>query len=109
MKKAIALSLMAVIVISMLVSCGGNSIVGKWQAEIEGETAAYEFKSDGTLEMSGSGLTFSGTYSVKDDQLTITISFMGMENTDTNKFKIDGDTLTRYDEDGEATVLTRVK
>ena len=107
MKKAIALSLMAVIVISMLVSCGGNSIVGKWQAEIEGETAAYEFKSDGTLEMSGSGLTFSGT--VKDDQHTITISFMGMENTDTTKFKIDGDTLTIYDEDGEATVLTRVK
>ena len=111
MKKAIALTLMAVVLVSMLVSCGGKSVVGKWQLEEDGETIIYEFKKDGKLEMITGGMTVNGSYTVNGDELTITISFMGMEETNSGKFGFEGDNLILYndEEDGENTVLKPVK
>ncbi len=83
---------------TILASCGGNSIVGIWASEDEGD---FEFFSDGTFDADGE----SGTYVVDGNRLKLTDNGGSSETFD---IKINGDTLTIYEEDEEeGLVLTR--
>ena len=48
-------------------------------------------------------------YSVKGDTLTLTMEFFGEKDESEYRFKLEGDALTLFDEDGDATVLKRAK
>ncbi|MBQ6043502.1 MAG: hypothetical protein IJL41_05110 [Clostridia bacterium] len=112
MKKVIAFTLVAVMALAMLVSCGGskNDILGKWKGEEAGVEAVYEFKNDGTVEITAMGFTMTGTYKVEGDTLTMGIEMMGVNDESTAKFKIEGDTLTISEDGGDETItMTRVK
>ena len=83
MKKVIAFTLVAVMALAMLVSCGGskNDILGKWKGEEAGVEAVYEFKNDGTVEITAMGFTMTGTYKVEGDTLTMGIEMMGVNDS----------------------------
>lgn len=71
----------------------------------------YTFNEDGTGSISALGETIDFTYEIDDDQLSISMTYEGETETESGKFKVDGDTLTLYSSDGESvdTVLERVK
>ena len=95
MKKfRIAALLMCFVALSMaFTSCQKNEdlIVGKWKlTKVEGNSAAYsndaiggiwEFKADKTFTMSYERLSYSGTYTIEDDVLNVTMSAMGFSTT----------------------------
>lgn len=95
MKKfRIAALLMCFVALSMaFTSCQKNEdlIVGKWKlTKVEGNSAAYsndaiggiwEFKADKTFTMSYESLSYSGTYTIEDDVLNVTMSAMGFSTT----------------------------
>lgn len=76
-----------------MTSCQKNEdlIIGKWKlTKVEGNSAAYsndaiggiwEFKADKTFTMSYEGLSYSGTYTIEDDVLNVTMSAMGFSTT----------------------------
>ena len=72
----------------------------------EGESTIFTFNEDNTCSKSvtyaGQNFTTNGTYSIKDDQLTITME----EQTSTGKIEIDGSdmTLTFTETQGEVTL-----
>ena len=94
MKKIIALVAVLAIAVLMLAACGGNSIVGKWEASMMGvATMTLEFKSDNTYTATISSTiesvpsdTNSGTYKVDGNKITID----GTES----EYKIDGNKLS---------------
>lgn len=95
MKKfRIAALLMCFVALSMaFTSCQKNEdlIIGKWKlTKVEGNSAAYsndaiggiwEFKADKTFTMSYESLSYSGTYTIEDDVLNVTMSAMGFSTT----------------------------
>ncbi len=95
MKKfRIAALLMCFVAFSFaMTSCQKNEdlIIGKWKlTKVEGNSAAYsndaiggiwEFKADKTFTMSYEGLSYSGTYTIEDDVLNVTMSAMGFSTT----------------------------
>lgn len=110
MKKVLSLVLVVIMLSAVLVSCGGNDIIGTWEAEEEGLTIQLKFEEDGKGSMSTMGISMDMTWSVDGDKLTASASFMG-ETEDLFKdaeFKVDGDTLTITVE-GEAQEFTRVE
>lgn len=82
-------------------ACGGNengaSIVGKWT---DARGATYEFRADGTIEMSNSGMTVSGTYTIDGDKLTLVLNYMGSTIEKTGLYRLEGDTLITTELDG---------
>lgn len=95
MKKfRIAALLMCFVAFSFaMTSCQKNEdlIIGKWKmTKVEGSSAAYsndaiggiwEFKADKTFTMSYERLSYSGTYTIEDDVLNVTMSAMGFSTT----------------------------
>lgn len=95
MKKfRIAALLMCFVAFSFaMTSCQKNEdlIIGKWKlTKVEGNSAAYsndaiggiwEFKADKTFTMSYERLSYSGTYTIEDDVLNVTMSAMGFSTT----------------------------
>ena len=119
MKRILALTLVAFIALTILVSCGGNEsgnedqgednvLVGKWEESV---TGVYEFKRNGTLTLTSFGVTFPGTYSINGDILTLEID-LGEgtpPTTYTGKFKVEDDSLYLYnDADRVSAIFTRV-
>ena len=92
MKKLFALMLISIF---LLTACTGSSIVGTWSGAQDGITTTMTFGKDGTYSIGVLGLTMKGTYTVKGDQLTITMidPFFGQETTETSTFRITGDTM----------------
>jgi ABC-type glycerol-3-phosphate transport system substrate-binding protein len=94
MKKIIALVAVLAIAVLMLAACGGNSIVGKWEASMMGvATMTLEFKSDNTYTMTMTSTvegvspeTHNGSYKVDGNKITID----GTES----EYKIDGNKLS---------------
>lgn len=101
MKKfRIAALMMCFVALSMaFTSCQKNEdlIIGKWKlTKVEGSNAAYsseavggiwEFKADKTFTMSYEGLSYSGTYTIEDDVLNVTMSAMGFSTTTKSTIK----------------------
>ena len=95
MKKfRIAALLMCFVAFSFaMTSCQKNEdlIIGKWKlTKVEGNSAAYsndaiggiwEFKADKTFTMSYDRLSYSGTYTIEDDVLNVTMSAIGFSTT----------------------------
>lgn len=71
-------------------SSTNEKIVGKWQAE-DGATA-YEFYENGKFDSYLSIISYSGTYEVKGNKVTLTKS--GSSNNVTYKASLSGDKLT---------------
>ncbi len=104
MKKIVALLLVVVAVFSVS-ACGllsGLSILGKWESEegyIRGDYGRLddlEFFEDKTYTSSDSN--YAGNYSISGGRLKL----QGiLASTVTYTFKVKGDTLTFYDDDGE--------
>lgn len=65
-------------------------IIGKWQNE--SRSSAYEFSEDGTYTSYFSTFSFTGDYSVKGDE--ITLSNPASDSTVVYKFSVDKKTLT---------------
>ena len=109
MKKFIFTALVILTAFSML-SCGmisegaskSDSIIGRWKSEdgyIRGDGGSIddlEFFEDGTYDSDDAN--YSGNYSISGDRLKL----QGLlASTITYTFKVDDDTLTFYDDDGE--------
>lgn len=105
MKKILALSIVVLLALSVLASCGSSDsgLVGYWKGNVEGSEAIIEFSDDGTGKVyyvSDEGSFYMGIeWKDKGDKLEVTI----MDETDESEYKLEGDKLTL---DGE--VLERV-
>ncbi len=99
MKKILAVLLIVVTVFSVS-ACGllsGSSIIGKWEAE-EGEISGLDDLEFFENTYTSSSPNYAGNYSISGDR----IQLQGiLVRTLTYTFKVKGDTLTFYDNDGE--------
>lgn len=77
-------------VIRSIVVSNEERIIGKWQNEAR--TSAYEFKENGTYESFFSTFSYTGDYSVKGDELTL--SNPSSDSTVTYKIKVNKNELT---------------
>lgn len=111
-KRVISMALVLVLAMSLM-ACGASGIVGSWEETNDGVTVTYTFEKDGSMKMKTSllGLELSGTYKTEGDKLIMTVSILGMEDTQEYTYKLDGNKLTMsgVDEDGleESYTLTR--
>ena len=115
MKKTTAVILTVLFALVLLCSCGSNEqILGKWETVYEGETVAFEFKSDGSfVTCLDLGITLTGHYSVSGSKIdSDAADFIAMSVDKSFKlsgeFILEGDKLTFAGKDGSADlVLTR--
>lgn len=99
MKRIISLALVTVLCLSFLCACGGDSIVGTWEAEEDGVTMSYTFEKGGKGSVSAEGISLDMEWSVSGDKLTI--EFMGEKEE--QPFKLDGDKLIVGEGDEQVT------
>jgi len=115
MKKLSLLLVVLMLASTVLVSCSGdsttNSIIGEWEAtqSIEGVELkiGMTFNEDGTMTTSSMGISVDGTYSISGDKITVKMTVAGIESTEVNTFRVEGDKLTIVSEEGVELVLTR--
>ncbi len=89
-KSGVAL-LLAIILILSLSACG-SGLKGTYVSE---GFIFQTFTFDGdNVTMSAFGINVSGKYKISNDQITITYSLLGMENTWTQSFSKSGKTIT---------------
>lgn len=127
----IAVGAVVLIVALVLILGGGggkSGIAGRWTVvDTEGwsdyeEGLIFNFKSNGTLTFEAPKDTpeelkglyemmnlLSTKYKVSGDKITLTVEFFGEKDETEMRFSLEGDTLTLFDEDGDATVLKRTK
>lgn len=104
MKRILALLLVLAIVFAFAACSKKDQIIGKWKASDDDYYMTFE--KDGTLVMSGDGMSFEGTYKVDGDKLTMTI----FGSSTTVKIKsVSGSQLVLVSEDGEAETFTKAK
>jgi hypothetical protein len=84
---------------------GGGSIVGRWKEQTSQEV--WEFKSDGTCTQTDSGFTVNGTYATSGKQLTITLTILGLSNSQTYEYAVSGSELTLTIRSGSASQAIR--
>lgn len=77
-------------VVSGIFVSNEDRIIGKWQNEAR--TSAYEFKDNGTYESYFSTFSYTGDYTVKGDELTL--SNPSSDSTVTYKIKVSKKELT---------------
>ncbi len=95
--KLIALSLVLVMSVMMLASCGALS--GKYEAGMDGLKITYEFsgnKIKATSEIGGATTTIEGTYEIKDDKIIVTYEEDGKSVTNESDFE-KGDDYIKID------------
>ena len=95
---------------------GTSPLVGVWTASqvVDDEETIYRmtFEADGNLNVVGSladggQRSFPGTWSAKDEMLTLTGKFFASDGEVTVWFLLDDDSLTLGDKDGLETVWYR--
>ena len=99
-KLKVVLAIVICIVLAIVVPTGiycavkhesnEDRIIGKWQNEAR--TSAYEFKDNGTYESYFSTFSYTGDYTVKGDELTL--SNPSSDSTVTYKIKVSKKELT---------------
>ena len=88
-RKCLAL-LLAVIMMLSLTACG-SGLKGTYYSE---GFVSQTFTFDGdNVTMSAFGINVSGKYKINGNQITITYSLLGMENTWTQSFSKSGNTI----------------
>ena len=131
LKKIFTLSLILIMALS-LVACGGNDdkngskdktnkedtnqdkkeekvnpLIDKWVYYDGDNNYIYRFIDDTSGSINVMGMAFNFTYTMDDSKLTMTADLLDEEVIDTFTYKLDGDTLTLTNDDGEVMVLTR--
>lgn len=95
--KKISLTILALVAVLMLTSCGKAkkvSIAGSWGADSGSETV-YLFNEDGTGKISiGTTVSKSFTYETNDNTLKIVTEILGQKDEQEYTYSIDGDVLT---------------
>lgn len=73
--KKILLSFVAICSIFMLTACGSNKIIGTWNGKTEdGLETTFTFKKKDVVTYKNSyGFSSEGTYTIKDDVVTISL------------------------------------
>ncbi len=96
MKKALALLLVFASLAMVLVSCGGDDIIGTWEGKQDGITMTLTFEEDGKGKVASEGISMDMTWEIKDGKLNASMSFMGEteEMFKGAEFEVDGDKLT---------------
>lgn len=108
MKKALALLLVLASLAIVMVSCGGDSLIGTWEGEQDGVSMTITFEKDGKGSISSAGMTMDMTWSASDGKLNASMSFMGMseEMFKDAEYKLNGNKLTITVE-GESVEFTK--
>ncbi len=101
MKNILKTLALVTVAVTMLASCGGSNLTGRWQ-DTESSRHYLEFFSDGTYK--SDDVNYAGSYSVDGDRMRL--SGILMEDI-TCTFKVSGDTLTIYDDDGEVSSVLK--
>lgn len=99
MKRIISLALVTVLCLSFLCACGGDSIVGTWEAEMDGVTMTYTFEDGGKGKLSAEGISLDMEWSVSGDKLTWEV----MGEKEEQPYKLDGDKLIIGEGDEQVT------
>lgn len=113
MKKKVTVILCSLLMI-LLVGCGGNasnSIIGQWVNIDENDGDSFEFFSDGTgIIIDSDGTTHSVTWIAENERIKITVD-MGIlgEWSSSCDYKLDKDSLTIDDGEGNIDTYTKVK
>lgn len=136
-KTGLIIAIVAVVAVAIIVGLvlllsggggGDKGIVGKWTV-ISDDTAEYvpglilNFQKNGKLKFEMSDAMsdtekaaaaflamFELKYKTSGDTLEMTMEFFGEKNTESVKYKVEGDTLTLFDDSGKpATQLKRAK
>lgn len=95
LRKNAVVVLLALVLALSLIGCskGNSSIVGTWIGEEEGESVEFTFNADGTGAMKVMGMSIDTTYKTEGEKLALTISLLGMEETQDCTYSVKGDTL----------------
>lgn len=110
--KKIKLITVVMLIAALLTACGSkSSLVGRWEAVDHGIQGGWagphlselEFFSDGTYVSSSDNYT--GSYTIEGDRIKLPGVLM---ETLVATFDISGDTLTLYDDEGDAYQYTKV-
>ncbi len=89
--KKLKILIITTILMTLMTSCGGSSLVGQWKCG----SSTLEFFSNGTYKSNDPN--YYGDYSVDGDRLMLEGVLMPSVTT---TFKVSGDTLTMYDDNG---------
>ena len=109
MKKTISALLVLAFVLSTLVACGGDGIVGVWQGEEDGHTGVLTFNEDGTGSVAIDGVSVDTEWTVAEGKyLTVTTLISGTTHKffDGAEFEVNDGKLTVK---SEGTVATFTK
>ena len=88
-------------VILSLTACGGNkdALAGTWSADLGDDgVITWMFDGKGKCTMENAYMKQDGTYSIEDDQLTVTLEAWSEPSTYT--FTVDGSSLTMNENTG---------
>ena len=100
MKRLTGLLLVAAIMILTLAACGSkDALAGTWSAELGADgVITWSFNGKGKCTMENAYMKQKGTYSIEDDQLTVTLETWSEPSTYT--FSVDGNSLTMDENSG---------
>lgn len=100
MKRLAGLLLVAAIMILTLAACGSkDALAGTWSAELGADgVITWSFNGKGKCTMENAYMKQKGTYSIEDDQLTVTLETWSEPSTYT--FSVDGSSLTMEENSG---------
>ena len=100
MKKLAGLLLAAAIMILTLAACGSkDALAGTWSAELGADgVITWSFNGKGKCTMENAYMKQKGTYSIEEDQLTVTLETWSEPSTYT--FSVDGNSLTMEENSG---------
>ena len=100
MKRLAGLLLVAPIMILTLAACGSkDALAGTWSAELGADgVITWSFNGKGKCTMENAYMKQKGTYSIEDDQLTVTLETWSEPSTYT--FSVDGSSLTMEENSG---------
>lgn len=99
-KKMLAL-LLALMMVLSLTACGGNkdALAGTWSADLGDDgVITWMFDGKGKCTMENAYMKQDGTYSIEDDQLTVTLESWSDPSVYT--FSVDGSNLTMSENSG---------
>lgn len=88
MKKVLA-TIVLVCSFALLVGCGSNKIVGKWEGATEdGLKTTFTFEKKNVVKYQNEfGFNSEGTYSIKDDKITISLKSWSQDKVYTYSIK----------------------
>lgn len=99
MKKVISL-LTVLILILTLTACGNkDAVAGTWKADLGNDgIVTWNFDGTGNCTMKNSFTDQKGTYTIKDDQITVKLELW--DNPSTYTFNVDESKLTMKENSG---------